>query len=176
MEAKETKEPEKAVAKVVPMPKPFKFKVSEILPADIVDVWRLYEKSLKLAPPKYPSMERETPEYIRAQLFQGLSVPNFLGFIARQGRKPIGQFTAHVGMRPLGMPRVYLQPWLFWVEPEFRKQGIAEALKAAMAKTAKEKGIHDWESLTEAHLVETFKVMGDFEQVGVILSGKIRLE
>lgn len=62
-----------------------RFKIEDIKPSDIIDVWTLYKQSLSLAPPAYPSMAEEPETFVRSQVFNMISNPNFLGVIARVG-------------------------------------------------------------------------------------------
>lgn len=162
--------------KVVPISKPFKFRVSPIIPGDIIDVWRLYEKFLKVAPPVYPSFQEESPEYIRAQLFNRISSPNFMGFIARQGRKPIGEIMALVDVRTIGAPRVCLKPFSIWVDSDHRKQGVGKALWNNLCRLAKSQNIHNFETWVERATIEQLKGLSEFKEVGTILAGNIKLE
>lgn len=161
-----------------PKKKPVKIRYEAIEPKDIIDVWRLYERSLREAPPEYPSMNEETPEAVRAHLFQMIASPNFLGVIAKHGKKPVAQVTGMVAQRPFGSPRVYVQMGIFWVEPEYRKQKIGEQILKEIFTKAKTQGVHHFESLTEPKLVETFLAVlkGKGKVVSHRIGGKIVLE
>lgn len=159
-------------------PKPIKVNVREIQPQDIVDSWRLYDASLKLAPPAYPSMDEEQPEAIRANLFNMIASPNFIGFMARHGRKPVAQITATIGQRPFGSPRTFLLVGLFWVDPAYRKQNVGDQILKELFIKAKQMGVHHFESWSDVALSDTFTrfLKGKGTVVSHRISGKITLE
>jgi GNAT superfamily N-acetyltransferase len=136
--------------------KTVKIRTEAMQPSHIVDCWRLYKHSLELAPPVYPSMAGETPELIRANLFQMLSAPNLVGFIAKNGKRPVGQIIGFITQRQFGSPRVYVQFAIFWVEPEYRKQGVAKLMLGDFFKKCRAMGVGHYESVTDIPLVEEF--------------------
>lgn len=158
--------------------KPVKIKYELIQPKDIVDFWRLYENELKEAAPGYPSLSDETPEALRAHLFNMIASTNFIGVIARHGKKPVGQLTAMIHQRPFGSPRVYLHLGIYWVIKDYRAMKIGETLVKEMFSRAKASGIHDFEIMAEPHLSELFlKILkGKGKIVSHRISGKIVLE
>lgn len=142
-------------------PKPVKIKLEEIKPSHIVEVVKLFENSSRIAPMAYPSLAEETQNNMRSHIFQMISRPDYFGMVAYVGRKPVGQFGGFIQTRPFGMPRVYYSSWLFWVEPEFRKQGIAEALMAGVFAELKKRGVFNFEWLAGPELVSIYeKVYG----------------
>ena len=94
--------PEKIVPITKTKPAP-KVRIERLEPKDIVDSWRLLEQQLK-AEAHFPSLDEDEPQSIRAQLYQHLSRPHTLAFVARVGRKPVAQILADVQKRIIGAP------------------------------------------------------------------------
>lgn len=159
--------------KLVEKPKISKFRAEEIRPSDIVSVWRLYERNLKLTPPAYPSMHEESPEFIRAQLFNLMASPIFHGVIVKLGRRPVGMILGVTGIRPFGAPRIFLRLWEPVIEPEFKENEIDKILCREISRITKAKGLHYWESSVESARKESYRAMGDFQESMVCLTGKI---
>jgi ribosomal protein S18 acetylase RimI-like enzyme len=146
----------KAPANVVEMPQKPKrrAKIDVIHPTDIVDVWRLCEHSLRAAPFSYPDLTEDQPEVIRAHLFQYLQSPMFTGLIARFNRRPVGSVLGNVALRPLGRPTKYAFIYGFWVEPQFRHQGIGKQLLEQFFARMKKIGVFSWEANASEALAE----------------------
>jgi len=162
-------------AEIKPKKKQLKPRIDTVMPSHIVDVLRLYESSRKIAPEAYPMMEEENPGNIRAQIFNAISSPVFVGKIAYIGRKPIGQFNGMITTRPFGFPRQFFQCWMFWIEPEYRKHGVAESLMKAIFSDLRSKGIFNFESITSPELVTMFEKVygGPLKVVSHRIIGKV---
>ena len=109
----------KATLKVVepakPVAKAIKFRVIRVMPSDIVDSWRLLDRCFKETKPEYPDISEESPEKIRAHLFQYISARGFVGMMAKVGRRPIAQILGGIEFRPFGRPDRLCFIWNFWV-------------------------------------------------------------
>lgn len=121
-------------------------KIDLLQPKDVVDVFRLFEKSLKEFPWSYPSTEEENPKDLLMQLYHFLSAPGFLGMNLKLGRRPVAQIIGQVQSRPFGAPRHYLFIWNFYMDAQFRKQGLMQQLTQAYFREAKRLGVHHWEA------------------------------
>lgn len=128
--------------------KEIKLKIQLVEPGrDMVDVWRLFKSSTVHEPWVYPSLEETNDDDMRAEVIRyTLQNPNFIGVIARSGKRPIGQIIGNVVHRPIGKPNHYFFIFNFWVEPEFRKKGVMKQLFPAMMEELKKRGIFNWES------------------------------
>lgn len=147
-------------------PAKLRIKVEQVLPSDIIDVWHLYKQSLDKAPPKYPDMSEEPETFIRSQIFNEISKQNFLGLIAKVGRRPVGQLNGFVAHRPFGAPRVFFQFWMCWVDPEYRNSDVGTQLYKEMFRTLKGHGIFNVESIIDPEMVPSMeKVSGVQVQV-----------
>lgn len=161
METQEEKKVEVEKPKIQVRAKAPKVRLEEIRPSHIVEVVKLFESSSKLAPMEYPSLAEETPANMRSHMFQMISRPDYFGMVAMIGRKPVGQFSGLIQVRPFGAPRVYYSTWLFWVEPDFRKQGVAETLLKGVFSELKKRGVFNFEWLAGPELVSIYeKVYG----------------
>lgn len=144
------------VAKVVELkkeekkhPKP---RIEAVGPTHIVECWKLYERSLKEAPISYPDASEEPHEVIRHHLFRYMNQPNFVGLLAKIGKKPVGIIMGDVQTRPFGRPRAFCELALFWVEPEYRKRGYMQALSEELFSKLKRAGVFHWEANSSAAL------------------------
>lgn len=166
----------KATPKVEP--KPLHFKVSELIPADIIDSWKLFEMSQKLFPQNYPVLEEEQPSFVRAHILKAMVSENFFGVIARAGRKPIGQITGMVQVRPYGTPRVFFQFWLFFVDPAYRKASVGWSLFSELSKILKSKGIHNFESVIDPVMIPVMEKVygGPLQVVSHRIIGKLKVD
>lgn len=124
-------------------------KVDLIGPSDIVDVWRLFEHY----PQNYPNLKGERPEAMRSHMLSSIMQPNFLGVIARYGKKPVGMLTGFVAMRPYGQPNVFFSFWMCFVKEEARKSGVGKAMLARLFDLLKRQGVNDFESIIEPEYV-----------------------
>jgi len=147
-----------------------------MVPADIIDSWKLFDSAEKLFPQKYPSLEEEVPADIRARLLSAMTSPHFFGVMAKIGKKPIGQITGMISVRPYGAPRVYFSFWLFFVDQAYRKEGVAKALFVELSKSLKAKGVHAFESIIDPELVPMFEKFygGPLQTVSHRIIGKLR--
>lgn len=139
------------------LPKP---KISPIVPTDIVDCWRLYQRSLKESHQPYPDRSADDPEVIRACLFSYITNQYFKGLIVRIGKKPVGMVLADIQRRPFGAPHVFAFVWAFWIEPEYRKQGLGKFLWRDFAGRLSYAGVRNWEAWTHAGLSEEIQQIG----------------
>lgn len=143
--------------------KPVKIRYDQVQPKDIVDFWRLYEKFIKECKPEHPDLSEEVPESIRAHLYNMIASSRFIGFIAKQGRKPVGMIGGMVAERPFGSPRVFTQVLVFFVEPDFRKKLIGGTLVKELFAASKKIGVHYFEITADAKFSES---------IGKVLNGK----
>lgn len=156
--------------------KPLRFAITKIVPADIVDSWKLFEAAEKLHPQKYPNLEEETPFDIRAKILSAMCSPHFFGVMARVGKKPIGQMTGMISVRPYGSPRVYFSFWLYFVDPAYRSEGVAKQLFLELSRALKAKGVHSFESVIDPELIPMFEKVygGPLPTVSHRIIGKLR--
>lgn len=161
-----------------PHKKRLKPRLEAIEPSHIVEVIKLHESSLKHFPMLYPSMEEEAPANVRAQLFNMIAQPGYVGYMAFIGRKPVGQFSGFIQTRPFGAPRVFFAAWLFWVEPEARGSGIAEELMKSVFKSLKAKGVFNFEWHATPELVSIYEKVygGPLKVVSHRIIGKVTSE
>lgn len=161
-----------------PKPAVRRFKIELVKPSDICDVWALYHQSMQLAPQPYPSLEEELPATVRSHVFTMISQPNFLGAIARVGRRPVGQLNGFVTHRPYGAPRVFFQFWMSWVDPQFRKSEAARGLLNEVFKTLKANGIYHFESIIDPSMVAVMEKVygGQLQVVSHRIVGKVKAE
>lgn len=140
---------EKQEPKKKPAPK---FRVERLNPTSIVDVWRLFSKSISEGHPAYPYFDETAPEDLRAHLFAQMSSPAFIGWTLKNGRKPMAHILGVGFSRAVGLPSKYIQVIDFYVEPEWRDHpAVAKALLQKFLASAKAAGFHHWEaSVTEA--------------------------
>lgn len=148
-----------------------------MIPSDIIDSWKLFEQAEKLFPQKYPSLDEEIPADVRAKLLSAMTNPNFHGVIAKVGRKPVGQMTGMVSIRPYGSPRVYFSMWLFFVDPAYRKEGVARSLFLELSKALKAKGVHAFESIIDPEMIPVMEKVygGPLPVVSHRIVGKLRV-
>ena len=136
----------KVVETVKPAQKAVKFRTVRIMPSDIVESWRLLDRSIRETKPEYPDVSEESPEKIRAHLFQYLSSQGFIGLMAKVGRRPVAQIIGGAEFRPFGRPDRVCFIWNFWVEPECRKSGVMKKLAEEYFSEMKKAGIFYWEA------------------------------
>lgn len=158
-----------------PQKKAIKPRLEAIAPSHIVEVLKLYDSSLKAFPMDYPSLEEEPRSNLQAQVFNMVAMPSFVGYMAFVGRRPIGQFSGFIQTRPFGAPRVFFVSWLFWVEPEFRGNKVAESLMEALFKDLKSKGVFNFEWNASPELVNIYEKVygGPLKVVSHRIIGKV---
>lgn len=128
-----------------PAEKPLKFRIDRVQVDQVIDCWRLLDRSQSEMSLGYPDLEAVNKDQIRLVLYQQMQLPNFIGFMARAGRKPIGQILGHVQIRPYGRPERFAFVWNFWVEPDCRSKGVMQELFRAFAACLRKHGIEHWE-------------------------------
>lgn len=133
-------------------PRTQRVRIESVTPTDIVEVWRLVERSIRDGGQSYPDTTEDSPEIIRSHLFQYLQAPFFTGLIARVGKRPVGIVLGHVAMRPFGRPSRYAFVHCIWIDPTQRKQGAGKLLWAEYANRMKRAGIHHFECLATDQL------------------------
>lgn len=134
--------------------KPPKVRLERINPTQIVEVWKLYDRSLKEGNQPYPDISEDQPEVMRAHLFQYLHHRNTVGVLAKIGKRTVGMILGDVQARPYGRPHVYCYVWVVWVEPEFRKRGVMELMYKDFFSKLKKAGVHYWEANSHDHLTK----------------------
>jgi ribosomal protein S18 acetylase RimI-like enzyme len=129
-------------------------RVEQITVTHIVDAWRLLDRSIKDTHEGYPDLSEESPEKIRAHLYQFISSSNFMGLMLKVGRKPVGHILGRICHRPFGKPERYCFIWNFWIEPEFRKKGMMKTLYQAYFNQLKSQGVFHWEAEARDELTQ----------------------
>lgn len=124
----------------------FKPRIMKIELRDIVDVWRLYTQFDREIGMSYPDLSEYSPSEIRHFLWNYIDSVRFRGLLVKKGRKPVGMILAQLQDRPIGKPHKYAFVWVLWIDPEFRKDGIAKQLCDAFFQQMKQEGVHYWES------------------------------
>lgn len=159
-------------------PKRQRFTFSQVRPSDIVDVWALYKQSLDQAPPNYPMVSEEPEKFIQSQVFNMISQQNFMGVVAKLGRKPVAQMNGFFSIRPYGAPRQFFQFWLFWVDPEFRGSDLGKQLFREMSVRIKDAGVFNFESIIDPAMVPVMEKVygGPLSVVSHRIVGKVKVD
>lgn len=132
-------------------PKP---RIEAIAPTHIVECWKMFERSIKETNQTYPDTSEESPEVIRHHLFRYMNQPNFVGLMAKVGKKPVAMIIGDVQQRPYGRPKTFCYVWVFWVEPEYRNRGYMETLSEEFFTKLKRAGVFHWECFAHKEVTD----------------------
>lgn len=151
-------------------------RIEPITVAHIVDCWKMLDRSIKDTHPGYPDLTEESPERIRAYLFQFISSPSFVGMIAKVGKRPVGHILGRIQLRPFGKPERFCFIWTVWIEPEYRKRGLMKTLSESYFVQLKQYGVHHWEAEAPEELALTLKDFKGFEvkNHAILIGGKLK--
>ena len=163
------------VVKEVKPKKVLKPRIEQVVPTDIVDVWRVVERSIRDRKETYPDTTEDSSEVIRSHVFAYLQAPNFFGLIAKIGKRPVGVLLGHIAQRPYGRPHKYAHIWCFWVDQNFRNNGVGKALWGQFSGTLKKNSLFHWEGVATPELLAELQKEGGAEvkQLQTVIGGRI---
>ena len=125
--------------------KTFKIRYEAASPADVLDATQMFLQNVKENPWQHPSLGQETQKSIAEWLYFIMSQPNFIGVIAKHGRKSIGYTVAQILTRPIGTPKVFLFVISSWVSADHNREEVFGKMKKEIFSKAKAFGVHHWE-------------------------------
>lgn len=135
-------------------------KVTPIQASDVIDVYKMLMKSFAEYPHAYPDLDKHTAQEVTFQIYQFVTASQFVGRIVRVRNKPVAFILGQEALRPIGSPRHFLFLWSFYVDKEFRGQGVFKLLATEMAKEARSRGIEFWESNSDEQTVKFIQKLG----------------
>jgi ribosomal protein S18 acetylase RimI-like enzyme len=155
--------------------KVIKPKIEQVIPTDIIEVWRLAEHAIRDSGQTYPDFSEDSSDVMRSHILAYLQAPTFFGLMAKIGKRPAGVLLGHVANRPFGRPYRYFDLWCFWVDPQFRSNLIGHSLWERFSAELKRNNLYHWEGKCSGKLLETLQKSEGVQvsQLQQVIGGKI---